>query len=661
MKAITFRKPLLYGLLSAALLILTGRYVLHSKLSSLPITPFSEYYAMDKHRVDTASDETGPGELNLANTNLRNLIQVSSPERKLSHKTGEPILLMFTTWDSPAGNDMVRRSVLRNWSWLKPAVIPVLFTSDPDAKTEALLHGWHSHNVTEQSCYPNATPTLRSMFYTIVDLYGEWIPLLGFATGDTLFDESIVSTFQVFIREQLARDNERFVVLGKRTDVLLESGVELESGLDVRQWSRKGNFAKEGLSGFFVTNRMFPWSLFPHVNGALQGVYEWIGVACTHNYVPLYDITATALSVHIHTKPTAAQRSLAACNEDIINKSGPHPPNNHCGHTECFTLRSKSTTGGHIKFYEIATSALPESCNDCVMTIIIYIGLTISYVGVIISYAGGSKFYAGDSKFYVGDSKFYAGDSKFYVGDSKSYAGDSKFYAGDSKFYVGDSKFYAGDSKFYVGDSKFYVGDSKFYVGDSKSYAGDSKFYAGDSKFYVGDSKFYAGDSKFYVGDSKFYVGDSKFYVGDSKSYAGDSKFYAGDSKFYVGDSKFYAGDSKFYVGDSKFYVGDSKFYVGDSKSYVGDSKFYAGDSKFYVGDSKFYAGDSKFYVGDSKFYVGDSKFYVGDSKFYAGDSKFYVGDSKFYAGDSKFYVGDNSPLFTVALLRRRRYLMDEG
>ncbi|XP_067679655.1 uncharacterized protein [Haliotis asinina] len=369
MNIITFRKSLLYGLLSAALLVLTGRYVLHSKLFILAITSFSEYYAMDEHLLDTASDETGPGELNLANTNLRNLTQVSSlfAKQKLLHKTGEPILLLFTTWDSPAGNDMVRRSVLRSWSWLKPAVIPVLFTSDPDAKTEALLHGWHSHNVTEQSCYPNATPTLRSMFYTIAELYGKRIPLLGFAASDTLFDESIVSTFQAFIREQLARDNKPFVVLGKRTDVLLESGVELESSLDVRQWSRKGNFTKDGLSGFFVTNRMFPWTRLPRVNGALQGVYEWIGVFCTHNYVPLYDITATALSVHIHTKPTAAQRSLTACNEDIINKSGPHPPNNHCGHIECFTLRSKSTTGGHIKFYEIATSALPESCNDCGM------------------------------------------------------------------------------------------------------------------------------------------------------------------------------------------------------------------------------------------------------------------------------------------------------
>ncbi|XP_048255482.1 uncharacterized protein LOC125382017 [Haliotis rufescens] len=368
MNVVVFRKPLVYILLGAAFLVLFGRYVRPGRLVIRATGLFSrslgDYYAMDEHSLETPSDAVGPAELNLTNTNLRNLTQVSSLFAQHKHKTTvKPVLVLFTTWDSRAGNDTAKRNVLKNWSWLKPEVIPVLLTSDPDAKTEALLYGWHSYNVTERSCSPNSKPTLKSMFQTITHHYRNKIKLQAFATGDMLFDESIVSTFQAFIRDNRVTAKKSFAVLGKRTDVLLKRGVEMGSLLDVRQMSRQGHFAKDGLSGLFVTNHIFPWDRLPAVNGALPGVFEWIGVFCSHHYVPLYDITATTLSVHITTQPTAAQLNLMACNKDIIFKSGPHPPDNHCGHTECIATRSMSSTGGQILFQEL--SALPKSCDDC--------------------------------------------------------------------------------------------------------------------------------------------------------------------------------------------------------------------------------------------------------------------------------------------------------
>ena len=72
-----------------------------------------------------------------------------------------PLLTLFTSWTNRKDLSLVRNLTLRNWSQLKPFIVPVLFTNDSQLAAQAVLSGWHTLPVSKTAI---GVPVLKNMY-----------------------------------------------------------------------------------------------------------------------------------------------------------------------------------------------------------------------------------------------------------------------------------------------------------------------------------------------------------------------------------------------------------------------------------------------------------------------------------------------------------------
>ena len=115
-------------------------------------------------RSDLTSPLPSPSLVPVLSSRRRNATVWSSTDAlrtAIVNGSALPLLTLFTTWTNREDLSLVRNLTLRNWSQLKPFIVPVLFTNDSQLAAQAMLSGWHTLPVTRTAI---GIPILKSMY-----------------------------------------------------------------------------------------------------------------------------------------------------------------------------------------------------------------------------------------------------------------------------------------------------------------------------------------------------------------------------------------------------------------------------------------------------------------------------------------------------------------
>ncbi|XP_046373943.2 uncharacterized protein LOC124147309 [Haliotis rufescens] len=289
--------------------------------------------------------------------------------RTISGTSEHVLLVLFSTWINKKGKEHVQRSVLGTWRTWLTHIKPVLLTDDPGARLNAEKSGWQVRGVGETGCGNTSMPTLRGMFNDIIAQYKGTADLFGFANGDLVFDDGLLTTMQALVKQE--RDVLRsrpVMVLGKRTNVDMKGNVTVTDVSQVKGHASRGRYPGEGSSDFFFTNHLFPWDRVPEIVIGRVGFGMWIVAYARANNVTLYDVTKTVTAIHMTTKEGIFESGKSAnawCNHKLVNANHMPPKNYACGWINCARRRSMYSADGSVTFTDVKNSTLMKGCHLC--------------------------------------------------------------------------------------------------------------------------------------------------------------------------------------------------------------------------------------------------------------------------------------------------------
>ena len=258
-----------------------------------------------------------------------------------------PLLTLFTTWNRVMERSIVYDNTLRVWGSLRPHVQLILFTERNYSL--AINNGWHISRFSETEC--GGVPSLRGMFLDAMNKYES--AFYGFANGDILFNEGIVDTLSTLRKKPLFKRKDRFLLIGKRIDLLLDRFKinSVSSYKQVNDLALKGTMGNGFSEDYFITTKTFPWDEVPEVV---------VGRTTFDNFLVFYarailntTLIDTSSSIFaLHQKTTDRKKNYNLCNADILRKHRQLKASSlRRGNMECAPYESRYNGRGQVVFY----------------------------------------------------------------------------------------------------------------------------------------------------------------------------------------------------------------------------------------------------------------------------------------------------------------------
>lgn len=237
---------------------------------------------------------------------------VESPTGEFDTTTsGKRLMTWFTTFKETTAREVIQQSTLVNrGQFLTSNIQPVLFVTNTTRSYEHLAraNGWHVRDVPRSNQF--GSPFISDMIEVITSSPYQNSIFFGFANGDILFDESLVTTLKSIagILASNKHDSSKnlttpVLIVGRRTDSHIGgNATELISDMFyVEQLRRIGKLHAISSADYFIFTADFPWHLFDGLVIARPGYDNYILLATNERRMNVIDATKTLTAVHLET------------------------------------------------------------------------------------------------------------------------------------------------------------------------------------------------------------------------------------------------------------------------------------------------------------------------------------------------------------------------
>ena len=239
--------------------------------------------------------------------NLKNYkLQYSFPIPGQRSEVDLPLLIMFSAFrDHPneSHHQFAHRLVISNWASFIPSVKPVLFSENLNSQLAnfARNSNWDVLPLTRVN--PSGAPFLKDMYKIAFEKYNS--TFYGFANGDLLFDDSLITTLYD-TKRILEHLQNNVLIVGIRTNVALNNTVNATqefSEENLQSLAReKGKLYLTCAEDYFFFTRdhcSLNWSSLADVVIGRKAYDNYLVAMANRHEVNTIDATDTLLSVHI--------------------------------------------------------------------------------------------------------------------------------------------------------------------------------------------------------------------------------------------------------------------------------------------------------------------------------------------------------------------------
>ena len=231
-------------------------------------------------------------------------LQTSDFTKKLGNGNMK-LCVIFTTFKNKQSRLLIQRNTLLNWAQFIPLVQPVLFLSqstEPTYREMAERLGWHVYSVPKANRY--GTPFIYDMVMTILN--GTYnATFYGFANGDILFDNSLISTLTAVSSARTFASP--IMITGRRTNVKLNDSRTAELVVDdqslVNKLSREeGRLYGTNAEDYFIFSKDISRLLFIKQLVFGRPAYDnYLVSMAKKRKVNVIDATRTLIALHLQS------------------------------------------------------------------------------------------------------------------------------------------------------------------------------------------------------------------------------------------------------------------------------------------------------------------------------------------------------------------------
>ena len=224
----------------------------------------------------------------------------------------EPLLTLFTTWNSNSEKDLVHNNTVRNWRSFRPWVIPVIFTNETSIASECRQNGWDVLPVRQTAA--DYVPVLKFMYLDAMKAYNT--TYYAYSNSDILYSGTLVDTligcaynFSYFLNVTYSVDSflygksvyahEPTLIVGQRTNVQNVTNNESSTWQAITSVVReRGRLFFEYAIDYFITPRKYPWEDSAEVIIGTLVYDNWLIYNARKRKHMIIDATTTLLAVH---------------------------------------------------------------------------------------------------------------------------------------------------------------------------------------------------------------------------------------------------------------------------------------------------------------------------------------------------------------------------
>ena len=280
-------------------------------------------------------------------------------------KTGQrlPLLTLFTTWTNTSSKTKVHYQTMRNWSSMKPYIIPVIFSNSEHVRTTCISAGWEALPVSVSSHY--GVPVLKYMYRDVKERFNS--TFYAYSNGDILYTYSLINTLLELVMSDVSV-MEPLLIVGRRTNVLNVTTEEAASWESLDKIARdRGTLFSTDAEDYFISSDSFPWEAVDELIIGRPAYDNWLLLFARGCGMKTIDVTKTVLAVH-QTDSKGNHEGHMHANRDY-NKHllrAKHGPLVYAGgRTECAEYQTRNIT----KFELILRTGkdLPKHCTKPIL------------------------------------------------------------------------------------------------------------------------------------------------------------------------------------------------------------------------------------------------------------------------------------------------------
>ena len=211
-----------------------------------------------------------------------------------------PLVTFFTTFSDDPAKLVTYENTLRLWSQLAPMVRRILYYS-PSQRLAGLHQlacrlGWEVYPCPVASTTPGRLPVLRHMFLHAQET-GERTPFYGYANGDIVFDDSLVSTLRAL--RHFANFSKELLIVGRRTNYKMDANETIPTLSEVTRRGRSGETFMGTAFDFFISKyEGYPWRAIPDFVVGRIGYDDWLVATAIDRGIPVVDASASLVALH---------------------------------------------------------------------------------------------------------------------------------------------------------------------------------------------------------------------------------------------------------------------------------------------------------------------------------------------------------------------------
>lgn len=235
------------------------------------------------------------------------------------------LLILFTTLsDSPDMADL-HFVTLNNWANLVPfGVRPVLFTTFTNATflDKAVGLGWDILPLNRTNRY--GVPYIKDVFQAAYNCYKSQFYM--FASGDTLFDETLVRTLKTLqgLKKHVVGDSRKLFAVGLRSNIPVD-GLNPPPFFEfkfIKMLVDKEQPSGSYLLDYFITGPFeLPWKQVPELVVGRPGLGSYLLRMALDQGLATIDVTKTLRSVHLKAEfPADRSFRTRAIKDNLYNQ-----------------------------------------------------------------------------------------------------------------------------------------------------------------------------------------------------------------------------------------------------------------------------------------------------------------------------------------------------
>ena len=224
----------------------------------------------------------------------------------------EPLLTLFTTWNSNSEKDLVHNNTVRNWLSFRPYVIPVIFTNETSIASECRQNGWDVLPVRQTAA--DDVPVLKFMYLEAMKAYNT--TYYAYSNSDILYSGTLVDTLigcaynlsyflnvthsgDSFLYGKSVYAQEPTLIVGQRTNVQNVTNNESLTWAAITSVVReKGRLFFEYAIDYFITPSNYPWGDSAEVIIGTLVYDNWLIYNARIKKHLIIDATSTLLALH---------------------------------------------------------------------------------------------------------------------------------------------------------------------------------------------------------------------------------------------------------------------------------------------------------------------------------------------------------------------------